>query len=124
MLKKYLATAIAGAGLLAAFPFSAAHAATPTSASSVQVPGCPHNWTVSSAEGVASGQWCYNKNLAIGTVTDTKADGRCPYVRGYTSYGRTVDSDWAGPKGDSSPVYLDAGTGDPFVRLAMKYVNC
>ncbi|EXU67323.1 hypothetical protein Z951_15475 [Streptomyces sp. PRh5] len=122
MLKKYLAAAVASFGLFAALP--AGTAAASGSASFEPDPVCNQNWSTSSQWGIASGQWRDSETLAKGTVTDTKADGRCPYVRTYTSSGSYIDSDWAGPKGDSSPVLLDTTYNDPFVRITMGAINC
>ncbi|MGV9255279.1 hypothetical protein [Streptomyces sp. NPDC003697] len=85
---------------------------------------CTNNWSVSSRQGYANGKWCNYNTKVIGTVHDTKADGRCPYVRGQVRGGGHVDSDWAGPKGDSSPVRLQAPRGKSFERLEMMYINC
>lgn len=90
---------------------------------------CNSNWSVSSSQGRAAGKWCYNNGagnaIAVrGTVTDTNADGRCPFVQVTTSAGWKLDSDWAGPRGDSSPVTIDAPSGQHLTGLAIKYITC
>ncbi|MFD0267410.1 hypothetical protein ACFVGY_12550 [Streptomyces sp. NPDC127106] len=85
---------------------------------------CTANWSVSSGEGYANGKWCNNNTSVSGTVHDTKSDGRCPFVRGYLSGGGWRDSDWAGPKGDSSPVNIYAPSGQTITRVAMSYIRC
>ena len=90
---------------------------------------CVQNWSLSTNQGRAAGKWCFNNGVgnavAIrGTVTDTNADSRCPFVRAYLSGGGYKDSDWAGPKGDSSPVTVDAGSGNYLTRVELKYINC
>ncbi|MFF3005679.1 hypothetical protein ACFVTF_23025 [Kitasatospora sp. NPDC057940] len=49
------------------------------------------------AEGYADGRIC-DGNIT-GTVHDTKADGRCPYVRLHFNDGSSWDSPWAGGNG-------------------------
>ncbi|MCX5191749.1 hypothetical protein [Streptomyces sp. NBC_00268] len=90
---------------------------------------CLENWSVSNGQGRAAGKWCFNNGagnaVAVrGTVTDTNADGRCPFVRVYINGGSYRDSDWAGPKGDSSPVTVNAPSGYYFTRLELKYISC
>ncbi|WP_432188468.1 hypothetical protein [Streptomyces sp. Tue6028] len=85
---------------------------------------CTQNWSVSSAQGYANGKWCNRNTKVTGTVHDTKSDGRCPFVRGLLNGGGHVDSDWAGPKGDSSPVRLYAPGGKSFYKVQMMYINC
>lgn len=85
---------------------------------------CNQNWSISSGQGYANGQWCDGNTRVSGTVHDTNADGRCPFVRGYLSGGGYHDSAWAGPKGDSSPVNLYAPSGQTFTSVSMKYITC
>ncbi|GGS12999.1 hypothetical protein GCM10010269_60350 [Streptomyces humidus] len=94
------------------------------SAGSTGTLACNQNWSISSAQGYANGQWCDGNTRVTGTVHDTKADGRCPFVRGYLSGGGYHDSAWAGPKGDSSPVNLSAPSGRTFTSVAMNYITC
>lgn len=105
-------TALLGGGL-ALGPASTASAAD----------SCTQNWSISSGEGYANGKWCNYNNKVTGTVHDTKADGRCPYVKGNYS-GGYVDSNWAGPRGDSSPVTLKAPSGRSFTSLEMRFILC
>lgn len=85
---------------------------------------CTQNWSIKSTEGHANGQWCNYNTKVTGTVTDDKADGRCPFVRGYTTGGGHVDGPWIGPKGASKSFSLTAGSGKSFNKLEMKYVYC
>ncbi|MFF7140918.1 hypothetical protein [Streptomyces nodosus] len=110
-------TALLGGGLALA-PGAAAAPGTP------RVDSCTTNWSVSSHEGYANGKWCNYNTKAIGTVHDTKADGRCPFVRGLLRGGGHVDSNWAGPKGHSTAVRLNAPRGKSFSELQMRYINC
>ncbi|NGO15365.1 hypothetical protein G5C60_49260 [Streptomyces sp. HC44] len=109
------ATAALGGGL--AFGPSVTATAQPADS-------CTNNWSISSGQGYANGKWCNYDTKATGTVHDTKSDGRCPYVRGNLVGGGYVDSDWAGPKGDSSPVRLSAPSGKRFAGITMRYINC
>ncbi|MFD3513952.1 hypothetical protein [Streptomyces sp. NPDC058657] len=94
----------------------AAHAASP---SPTGVQAC-QNWTVSSAQGKASGTHCDN-GVVSGWVQDTNADGRCPYVRLSTSSG-VKDSPWVGPKGAKKNFSFSGIWGS--VTYTMRYVNC
>ncbi|MER5985712.1 hypothetical protein [Streptomyces sp. NPDC001787] len=58
----------------------------------------------------------------VGTVKDTKSDGRCPYVRGVTNSGGWVDSDWATGNGTTANINIWASEG--FDHIEMRYVNC
>ncbi|MEU8512872.1 hypothetical protein AB0C76_14950 [Kitasatospora sp. NPDC048722] len=110
--------AVAALALAALFlPATGAHAA-PTADS------CTNNWSIGSAEGYANGKWCNYDTKVIGTVHDTKADGRCPYVHGGLSDGGYVDSDWAGGKGKSRSITLLAPSNTRFTSLSMRYINC
>lgn len=60
---------------------------------------CTQNWTTRISEGHASGQWCNYNTKVKGTVTDDRADGRCPFVRAGLSGGAHTDGPWVGPKG-------------------------
>ncbi|GAA3014827.1 MULTISPECIES: hypothetical protein [unclassified Kitasatospora] len=98
-------------------PASGAHAAPPADS-------CTQNWSVSSGEGYANGKWCNYNTKVVGTVHDTKADGRCPYVRGNLSNGGRVDSDWAGGKGKSRAITLYAPSGTHFTSVTMRSIGC
>lgn len=53
-------------------------------ASSAAASSCFANWSGSNDFGYASGRYCGEngvKQYMQGTVTDSAADGRCPYVR-------------------------------------------
>ncbi|PBC61760.1 hypothetical protein BKI49_22430 [Streptomyces sp. Tue6028] len=113
-----LATVALLGGGLALAPAATAAPKAPTADS------CTQNWSVSSAQGYANGKWCNRNTKVTGTVHDTKSDGRCPFVRGLLNGGGHVDSDWAGPKGDSSPVRLYAPGGKSFHKVQMMYINC
>ncbi|MET8625098.1 hypothetical protein ABZW30_15315 [Kitasatospora sp. NPDC004669] len=104
---------------LAALLFPAADAqATPAADS------CTQNWSIKSAEGYANGKWCNYNTKIVGTVHDTRADGRCPFVRADLSNGGVVDSDWAGGKGKSRAITMYAPSGTYFTRVSMSYINC
>ncbi|CAL9662456.1 hypothetical protein [Streptomyces sp. enrichment culture] len=118
MRKSRLLTAVLSVGMLTALSTATAQATTSSEAS---VQGCK-NWSVTSSWGFASGINCGWQ--ATGTVTDTKADGRCPFVLGHKFSGGMEDSDWAGPKGDTSPVEIYASTTDPFVSFTMDAIYC
>ncbi|MEU5647425.1 hypothetical protein [Streptomyces milbemycinicus] len=122
MRKKSLLAAVASVGLLTALSSASAHAAAPAPTSAASALACG-NWSVANDWGFASGTNC-NGTLVDGTVTDNNADGRCPYVRGYKLSGAYDDSDWAGPKGDSSPVRVNATESDPFVRFSLRAIYC
>ncbi|MFE7592159.1 hypothetical protein ACFU6K_22395 [Kitasatospora sp. NPDC057512] len=98
-------------------PAVGAHAAPPADS-------CTQNWSISSGEGYANGKWCNYNTKVAGTVHDTKADGRCPYVRGSLSNGGHVDSDWAGGKGKSRAITLYAPSGTHITGLSMRYIGC
>ncbi|MEV7770348.1 hypothetical protein [Kitasatospora sp. NPDC086791] len=99
------------------FPAVGAHAAPAADS-------CTQNWSISSAEGYANGKWCNDNTKVVGTVHDTKADGRCPFVRGNLSSGGYVDSDWAGGKGKSRAITLHAPSGAHFTSVTMRYIGC
>ncbi|MFF4378061.1 hypothetical protein [Kitasatospora sp. NPDC001547] len=98
-------------------PLTGAHAAPPADS-------CTQNWSISSGQGYANGKWCNYDTKVVGTVHDTKADGRCPYVRGGLSNGGYVDSDWAGGKGKSRAITLHAPSGTRFTSLSMRSIGC
>jgi len=85
--------------------------------------GC-QNWTLKIAEGHASGTWCSNFTVVSGTVTDDKADGRCPYVRSHWSDGSVSDGPWIGPKNASTPFTLWAPSGTSSTQVTIRYVFC
>ncbi|MEW1566000.1 hypothetical protein AB0454_23795 [Streptomyces sp. NPDC093509] len=102
-------------------------AMAPAASAAVQAPAadsCTQSWSISSGQGYANGWWCNYDTKVTGTVHDTKSDGRCPFVRGKLTNGGHVDSNWAGPKGDSSPVTLKAPSGTSFSSLSMSYIVC
>ncbi|GAA3036911.1 hypothetical protein GCM10020229_55400 [Kitasatospora albolonga] len=109
----------AGALSLAALLLPAAGAQATTLAAD----SCTQNWSISSGEGYANGKWCNYNTKVTGTVHDTKADGRCPFVRGVLSNGGVVDGDWATGKGTSRGFTLDAPSGY-FTSVQMKYITC
>ncbi|GGS08684.1 hypothetical protein GCM10010252_54780 [Streptomyces aureoverticillatus] len=136
--------AIAGAGVLATTPAGAANTANVGAADSVWLTAtlpagaaqasaspsaypCFANWSHRNQFGSAAGKKCGPSRLWVqmnGTVKDEAADGRCPYVRAYTSTGAHRDSDWAGPKGDTSPVELYTSTTDVFVDFEIRAIAC
>ncbi|MFI5770983.1 hypothetical protein ACIA74_20955 [Streptomyces sp. NPDC051658] len=71
------------------------------------------------AEGYGNGRVC-DGNIT-GTVHDTKADGRCPYVRVYFTDG-WWDSPWAGGSGKAVD-FSGFHTGD-YTGAEMKYISC
>ncbi|MGW1177314.1 hypothetical protein ACWD4P_26815 [Kitasatospora sp. NPDC002543] len=110
--------AVAALTLAALFlPAAGAQAAPPADS-------CTNNWSIDSGEGYANGKWCNYDTKVVGTVHDTKADGRCPYVRGRLSNGGYADSDWAGGKGKSRAITLRAPSGARFTGLSMQYISC
>ncbi|MGW1226712.1 hypothetical protein [Streptomyces sp. NPDC001515] len=118
--RRKLALGTVSLGLFGALSLVPVASASP----SAPAASCTENWSLSSGQGIASGKWCNNYTSVQGTVTDTKSDGKCPFVRGHLSNGRHVDSDWAGPKGDSSPVNLSSPKGTYISSLSMQYINC
>ncbi|MFD7260014.1 hypothetical protein [Streptomyces sp. NPDC059874] len=114
-------SALAAVGLAATALVVTAPAA---SAGGTAALGCYQNWSISSGQGYANGQWCDGNTRVTGTVHDTNADGRCPFVRAYVSGGGYRDSAWAGPKGDSSPVDIYAPAGKTFTSVQMSYITC
>ncbi|WP_456985520.1 hypothetical protein [Kitasatospora sp. cg17-2] len=93
-------------------------------AGTTRTASCGGSFTIFSNEGMASIQYCDGGTSVIGTVYDTAADGRCPRVEAKQSNGSWRTSDWAGPKGDTSPVNLYASPGLYFVDVKMGYISC
>ncbi|MBD0674551.1 hypothetical protein [Streptomyces sp. CBMA156] len=108
---------------LAALLLPAAAAATAAPVAPL-ADSCTQNWSISSGEGYANGKWCNYNTKVVGTVHDTKADGRCPYVSGKLSNGGHVDSDWAGGKGKSRSIAIYAPSNTHFTSLSMRYIGC
>ncbi|MER8233106.1 hypothetical protein [Streptomyces sp. NPDC094049] len=119
---KAIALAAASLGLLATL--GTAPAASAATSDGTGAAACDSNWSYSNSWGRASGKFCDNVTGMVGTVTDTAADGRCPYVRGNLNNGSWRDSDWAGPKGDSSPVNIWAPAGTYFVSWQLLAIYC
>jgi hypothetical protein len=121
--------AVAGAlGLLvvggtAASAADSADVARPSASAQRMALPC-ENWTVRITEGHASGSWCNNYKTVSGTVTDDKADGRCPYVRSNWSNGGVSDGPWIGPKGASKSFTLNAPSGAYSTGVSIHYVLC
>ncbi|MEV7780653.1 hypothetical protein [Kitasatospora sp. NPDC088351] len=113
-----------GTGAVALAALLVPVAGAPAASAATPADSCTNNWTISSGEGYASGKWCNNNTKVIGTVHDTKADGRCPYVQGNLSNHGHVDSGWAGGKGKSRAFTLYAPSGTHFTSLSMRYINC
>ncbi|MBO1417889.1 hypothetical protein [Streptomyces sp. FH025] len=110
--------AVAALTLAALFvPVTGAHAAPAADS-------CTQNWSISSGQGYANGKWCNYNTKVVGSVHDTKADGRCPFVRGHLSNGGHVDSEWAGGKGKSRAITIYAPSGTQFTSLSMSYISC
>ncbi|GGV51138.1 hypothetical protein [Streptomyces spectabilis] len=123
MIKKAMVIA-AGVLVAGVLPSGVANASAPSASAN-----CFANWSDRNQFGSAAGRWCGDATLRIktimdGTVKDEAADGRCPYVRAYTSTGAYYDSDWAGPKGDTSPVALRTYVSDPFVSFELRAIAC
>lgn len=72
------------------------------------------------SEGYGDGRVC-DGNIT-GTVHDTKADGRCPYVRVYFTIGEPWDSPWAGGKGKA--VNFSGFHEGEYTGAEMKYISC
>ncbi|MEU9997220.1 hypothetical protein [Streptomyces sp. NPDC050848] len=120
MILKKFAAVLGGAMLLAGTATVGTATAAPAGASA-----CGPQTRISSAEGYAWIAFCDGNTRVVGTVYDTKSDGRCPLVMGYLSgTGGTVNSNWAGPKGDNSPVDIGAAAGRTFVGAGMGYIRC
>lgn len=120
--RRRVAVGLAGAALL-----GSGLALAPAASAAPNAPmadSCTNNWSISSGQGYANGKWCNYDTKVTGTVHDTKSDGRCPFVRGLLRNGGHRDSDWAGPRGDSSPVRLYAPSGTSFYQVEMHYITC
>ncbi|MER7464276.1 hypothetical protein [Streptomyces sp. NPDC097981] len=86
---------------------------------------CGDAFYSSRTEGHAWIQYCENKNVVVATVTDDKADGRCPRVSGYLYNGRyEVHSAAVGPKGASRYVEIYAPAGDWFYVAGVTWKSC
>ncbi|WEH37244.1 hypothetical protein PZB75_30090 [Streptomyces sp. AM 4-1-1] len=72
------------------------------------------------AEGYGDGRVC-DGNIT-GTVHDTKADGRCPYVRISFTRGDPWDSPWAGGNGKS--VNFSGYHEGEYTGAEMRYISC
>ncbi|BAU81079.1 hypothetical protein SLA_0124 [Streptomyces laurentii] len=88
------------------------------------VRACEQNWDLSGSEGYANG--CYENGLTkvSGTVHDTKADGRCPFVRAHFTNGGVGDSNWATGKGTKANVSIVAPSGSSVKSLSWEYISC
>ncbi|MCX4675614.1 hypothetical protein OG413_09890 [Streptomyces sp. NBC_01433] len=113
-----LAVSLATGTASASVPTSSAVSAAPAGAAS-----CGDVQTVSAEEGYARIFYCDGNNRIVGNVYDTKADGRCPYVRAFMSNGSLVSAS-AGPKGDDSPVDIVAPPGGVFYGTVIDSHAC
>jgi len=82
------------------------------------------NWSLRITEGHATGQQCQNNRIVRGTVTDDKADGRCPFVRVRWSNGGITDGPWVGPKGATKSFTLNGPGSTRVVARSMHWVSC
>ncbi|GGP75336.1 hypothetical protein [Streptomyces melanogenes] len=71
-------------------------------------------------EGYGDGRVC-DGNIT-GTVHDTRADGRCPYVRIHFTDGGTWDSPWAGGKGKIT--YFSGYYPSDYLSADLLYISC
>ncbi|MEU8542551.1 hypothetical protein AB0C52_21650 [Streptomyces sp. NPDC048717] len=96
----------------------------PAGATPAAPPACEQNWDLSGGEGYANG--CYENGLTkvTGTVHDTKADGRCPFVRAHFTNGSVGDSNWATGKGTKATVRIVAPSGATVKSLTWEYIKC
>ncbi|MEU2453858.1 hypothetical protein ABZ605_27745 [Streptomyces sp. NPDC012765] len=121
-MRKAIAFSAASLGIFGAlFTYPAASAATSgaqLSSSCDQVMYQSNQW------GWANGRYCDGNTRIVGTVKDTAADGRCPYLSADLSNGNRVDSDWAGPAGDTSPIDIWAPPGTTFVHVQIRAIYC
>ena len=85
---------------------------------------CTQNWSISSGQGYANGQWCNYNSKVQGTVHDNRSDGRCPFVRGYPNTGGHVDGPWATGNGTSRSFTLAGPAGSSFLSISMQYIVC
>ncbi|MFK0255225.1 hypothetical protein [Streptomyces sp. NPDC090445] len=93
--------------------------ATAASAQGTGAAGC-WNWTAPSSIGQANGTVC--DGHVSGYVKDTKADGKCPFVRFEFNNGGVEDSPWVGPKGAQKSFSLNNGSGPK--KWYMMHVPC
>ncbi|MFE3764277.1 hypothetical protein ACFXPI_21260 [Streptomyces sp. NPDC059104] len=120
-MRKKMAAALGSAALLATTLLSGSASAAPAGAAWL----CGDAWYSSRAEGHAWIQYCEDKNVIVATVTDDKADGRCPRVSGYLYNGRSyVHSLSVGPKGASRYVEIFAPGGDWFYTAGVSWESC
>jgi hypothetical protein len=96
----------------------------PAAAVSPAAPACERNWDLSGSEGYANGCYEHNLTLVTGTVHDTKADGRCPFVRAHFTNGGVGDSNWATGKGTKATVRVAAPSGATVKSLTWEYIRC
>lgn len=119
-------TAAIAASAFAALALSASTvpAVAGTVTSTAAPPSCEQNWSVSGSEGYANG--CYENGLTkvTGTVHDTKADGRCPFVRAHFTNGGVGDSNWATGKGTKANVNIVAPSGSTVKSVSWEYIHC
>ncbi|MEU4687021.1 hypothetical protein [Streptomyces xinghaiensis] len=107
---------------LLAVPVHGTASAAPTGPTGPAAEHAPcYNWSVKSREGYANGRRCGSK--VHGTVKDTRADGRCPYVRVKTQKGWYFDGPWVGPKGKSKKFTIDT-RGDFATHYYLRYIHC
>ncbi|WP_330334524.1 hypothetical protein OHS33_35395 [Streptomyces sp. NBC_00536] len=103
--------ALSALGLVSA---PAAQAATPGT-STCRVIEAPRT-----AEGYGDGRVC-DGNIT-GTVHDTRADGRCPYVRIFFTVDGWWDSPWAG--GNGKAVNFSGYHAGEYTGAEMRYISC
>ncbi|MFF0746652.1 hypothetical protein ACFYVL_40320 [Streptomyces sp. NPDC004111] len=115
---KKSAAILGGTLLLATTATVGTVAAAPASA-----PSCAGPHALRSSQGHASIFFCGTSSI-FGTVYDDKADGKCPLVIVYLKNGGKRYSNWAGPKGDSSPVNVSAPSGTYITSAGMGYIKC
>ncbi|MFF0296109.1 hypothetical protein ACFYS8_29905 [Kitasatospora sp. NPDC004615] len=111
------------AGAVAAFTFPTG--LTPAmAAGSPTMTACEKNWYVNGSEGYANGCFQNNYTYVSGTVYDTAADGRCPFVRAVFWDGNVRDSRWATGKGTHATVSISSPTGSHVRRVEWHYIKC
>ncbi|MEW1635957.1 hypothetical protein AB0469_17985 [Streptomyces sp. NPDC093801] len=120
-MRKRTAAALGGAALLATTLLGGTASAAPAGATWL----CGDAWLSSRAEGHAWIRYCEDKNVIVATVTDDKADGRCPRVSGYLYHNKYyVHSPSIGPKGASRDIVIYAPDGDFFYTAGVSWVSC
>ncbi|TJZ49453.1 hypothetical protein FCH28_24365 [Streptomyces piniterrae] len=87
------------------------------------ISGCVYRGSLSGAGGSADWYLCDGVH-AIGEVKDDKADGRCPFVMFRLSNSEVRTSNWAGPKGDTSPIDVWAAPGTSIIDAWMSNIAC